>query len=34
MEPALAVEFDVREIYDQTPGPGAGRRLVPAEPAT
>jgi hypothetical protein len=34
LEPALAVEFDVREIYDQTPGPGAGRRLVPSEAAT
>ena len=31
--PELAVEFDVREIYLQTPGPGAGTRLVPpAEP--
>jgi hypothetical protein len=29
--PALAVEFDVCEIYLQTPGPGAGTRLVPAE---
>jgi hypothetical protein len=27
--PALAVEFDVREVYLQTPGPGAGKRLVP-----
>jgi hypothetical protein len=27
----LAVEFEVREIYLQTPGPGAGRRLVPPE---
>jgi hypothetical protein len=26
---ALAVEFEVREIYLQTPGPGAGVRLVP-----
>jgi hypothetical protein len=31
--PALAVEFEVREIFVQTPGPGAGARLVPpAEP--
>jgi len=29
LAPALAVEFDVREIYLQTPGPGAGSRLVP-----
>jgi hypothetical protein len=28
--PALAVEFEVHEIYLQTPGPGAGARLVPA----
>lgn len=27
--PCLAVEFEVREIYVQTPGPGAGARLVP-----
>ena len=27
--PGLAVEFDVREIFLQTPGPGAGDRLVP-----
>ena len=25
----LAVEFEVREVYVQTPGPGAGARLVP-----
>jgi hypothetical protein len=32
--PALAVEFEVKEIFVQTPGPGAGARLVPpAEPA-
>jgi hypothetical protein len=31
--PAVAVEFEVREIFVQTPGPGAGARLVPpAEP--
>jgi hypothetical protein len=29
LPPALAVDFDVREIYLQTPGPGAGVRLVP-----
>ena len=28
-KPALAVEFEVLEIYVQTPGPGAGTRLVP-----
>ena len=27
--PQLAVEFEVMEIYAQTPGPGAGKRLVP-----
>jgi hypothetical protein len=27
--PAVGVEFEVREIYLQTPGPGAGARLVP-----
>ena len=27
--PALAVEFEVREIFLQTPGPGAGTRLIP-----
>ena len=27
--PALAVRFRVREIYVQTPGPAAGRRLFP-----
>ena len=27
--PALAVDFEVHEIYLQTPGPGAGTRLVP-----
>lgn len=27
--PSLAVEFEVREIYLQTPGPGAGTRLIP-----
>jgi hypothetical protein len=28
-EPHLAVEFEVLEVYLQTPGPGAGARLVP-----
>ena len=27
----LAIEFEVLEIYLQTPGPGAGTRLVPPE---
>jgi hypothetical protein len=27
--PALAVDFEVLEIYLQTPGPGAGTRIVP-----
>ena len=27
--PALAVEFEVHEIFVQTPGPGAGGRLAP-----
>jgi hypothetical protein len=27
--PALAIEFEVLEIYLQTPGPGAGTRLIP-----
>jgi hypothetical protein len=29
--PHLAIEFEVDEIYLQTPGPGAGARLVPPE---
>ena len=29
--PVLAVDVDVREVYLQTPGPGAGARLVPGE---
>ena len=28
-KPSLAVEFEVLEIYLQTPGPGAGTRLIP-----
>jgi hypothetical protein len=27
--PSMAVDFEVLEIYLQTPGPGAGTRLVP-----
>jgi hypothetical protein len=30
-DPYLAIEFEVDEIYLQTPGPGAGARLVPPE---
>lgn len=30
-KPGVAVTFRVREIFDQTPGPGAGRRIVPEE---
>jgi hypothetical protein len=29
VKPALAVEFEVSAIYVQTPGPGAGARIVP-----
>lgn len=29
--PTFRVDFSVREIYDQTPGPRAGRRLFPPE---
>lgn len=29
MKPSIAVEFEVLEIYLQTPGPGAGTRLIP-----
>jgi hypothetical protein len=32
-EPGIAVTFDVHEIFLQTPGPGAGRRLAPPERA-
>lgn len=28
--PSMAVEFEVLEIYQQTPGPGAGTRLIPS----
>ncbi len=30
-EPRLAVRFEVQEIFVQTPGPAAGRRLFPPE---
>jgi hypothetical protein len=30
-EPATAVSFRVREVFLQTPGPGAGRRIIPGE---
>lgn len=30
-EPTIALTFQVREIFVQTPGPAAGRRLVPRE---
>jgi hypothetical protein len=35
VKPSVAIEFEVLEIYLQTPGPGAGTRLVPPveEPA-
>jgi hypothetical protein len=29
--PVLAVDIEVREIFVQTPGPGAGARLVEGE---
>jgi hypothetical protein len=28
LEPATAVEFQVTDLFDQSPGPGAGERLV------
>jgi hypothetical protein len=31
LPPAVAVDFDVHEVFLQTPGPGAGTRLVPAQ---
>jgi hypothetical protein len=31
IRPSLTIRFRLLEIYTQTPGPGAGRRLVPAE---
>jgi len=33
LEPDIAVRFAVREIFVQTPGPSAGKRLVPPERA-
>ena len=33
LTPGLAIEFEVEEVYLQTPGPGAGTRLVPAPEA-
>jgi hypothetical protein len=30
--PSLAVEIEVHEVFLQTPGPGAGRRVAPSEP--
>jgi hypothetical protein len=33
VKPCLAVEFEVREVYVQTPGPGAGARIVPSAEA-
>ena len=30
-KPSIAVRFKVREIFVQTPGPSAGKRLVPSE---
>jgi hypothetical protein len=32
--PAVAVEFEIREVFVQTPGPGAGGRLVPPAEST
>jgi hypothetical protein len=29
VEPTVAVEVDVTEVFDQTPGPGAGRKVRP-----
>ena len=29
--PSVAVEFEVKEVFLQTPGPGAGTRVIPAE---
>jgi hypothetical protein len=29
MKPFIVISFKVREIFVQTPGPGAGRRIVP-----
>ena len=32
LDPAVAVELEVHEIYLQTPGPGAGTRIAPPLP--
>ena len=29
VEPTIAVDIDVTEVFDQTPGPGAGRKIEP-----
>lgn len=31
IKPSIVISFKVQEIFLQTPGPGAGRRLVPPE---
>lgn len=31
IKPGIVINFIVKEIFLQTPGPGAGRRLVPPE---
>jgi hypothetical protein len=31
LPPSIVIRFDVREIFVQTPGPGAGQRLDPRE---
>lgn len=31
LPPVIAIEFEVREIFVQTPGPGAGKRIAPQE---
>ena len=30
--PSLAVEIEVHEVFLQTPGPEAGRRVAPSDP--
>jgi hypothetical protein len=29
ISPSVAVDFEIREMFAQTPGPGAGRRIAP-----
>lgn len=29
VEPSVAVEFTVSDVFDQTPGPGAGKKIEP-----